>query len=141
MDIKLPPPSPLELPSLNLPAPDIVVEQRRLRLNDYLQCESNPAVYVPARARTDNLGFRREPASDCYAARQARRTGGLPLQDAGRWGQRRLLGALLVGPHAELFINQFAPAMRHNLGARQMSIRASLTRQPRPTWAKCSVNA
>lgn len=141
MDIKLPPPSPLELASLNLPAADIAVEQRRLRLNDYLQCVSNPAVYAPARARTGNLGVRQKPESDCYAARQARRTGGLPLQDAGRWGQRRLLGALLVGPHAELFINQFALAMRHNLGTRQISIRASLTRPPRPTWAKCSVNA
>lgn len=65
MDIKLPPPFPLELASLNLPAADIAVEQRRLRLNDYLQCVSNPAVYAPARARTDNLGVRQEPASDC----------------------------------------------------------------------------
>jgi glutathione reductase (NADPH) len=162
--------------ALNLAAADIASENGRLRLNEYLQSVSNPAVYaagdaagmgppltpvagrdgeavaanllsgnhrrpdyrsVPsvaftippiasvglgetaARARTANLKVRHEVASDWYTARQAAESvyGYKTLVD-GDTGA--ILGAHLVGPHAELVINLFALAMRHNLRAEQM---------------------
>jgi glutathione reductase (NADPH) len=174
---------------------DIATEKGRLRLNEFLQGVSNPAVYaagdaasagppltpvagrdgaiiaanllsgnhrrpdyhgvpsvavtVPpiasvglseaaARSRFSNLSVRHERGSDWYTARQAAEPvyGYKTLVDRDT---DAILGAHLVGPHAEEVINLFALAIRTNLRAEQMSdtVFAYPTSSPR-TSATCS---
>jgi glutathione reductase (NADPH) len=72
-----------------------------------------------ARARTRNLKVRHESGSDWYTARQAAEAvyGYKTLVDGDT---DAILGAHLVGPHADLVINVFALALRHGLRAEQM---------------------
>jgi glutathione reductase (NADPH) len=72
-----------------------------------------------ARARTRNLKVWHEAASDWYTARQAAEPvyGYKTLVDGDT---DAILGAHLVGPHAEEVINVFALALRHNLRAEQV---------------------
>lgn len=165
-----------ELAVMDLPAAGVALDRGRLRLNEYLQSETNPAVYaagdaaqagppltpiagrdgavvaanllrgnhqrpdyravpsvafsVPAiaavglseaaaRARTTNLRVFHERAGDWYTARQAAEPiyGYKTLVDADT---DLILGAHLVGPHAEETISLFAMAMRHGLTASQV---------------------
>jgi glutathione reductase (NADPH) len=160
---------------LDLAAGGIAEERGRLRLNEYLQSESNPAIYaagdaatsgppltpvagrdgevvaanllsgnhrrpnyraVPsvaytipaiasvglgeaeARRRFANVKVRHEQASDWYTARQSAESvyGYKTLVDGDT---DAILGAHLVGPHAEQVINLFALAIRHDLCASQ----------------------
>lgn len=161
------------LASLDLDAAGIAVERGRLRLNEYLQSTTNPAVYaagdaaqagppltpvsshdakvvvanllggnhhkpdyrgvpsvaftVPpiakvglgdAQAREKGLRFKvnAQKASDWFTARQAaERTYGFKV--LVEEGSGRILGAHLVGPHADEVINLFALAIRHDLTA------------------------
>jgi glutathione reductase (NADPH) len=162
--------------SMDLAAADIAIEKGRLRLNEFLQSPSNPAVYaagdaaasgppltpvagrdgevvaanllsfnhrrpdyravpsvaftVPpiaavglsesaARERTGNLRVRHERASDWYTARQAAEPV-YAYKTLVNADTDEILGAHLVGPHAEEVINLFALAMRHGLRASQM---------------------
>jgi len=158
---------------LNLDAAGIETDQGRLRLNEYLQSVSNPAVYaagdaaqagppltpvashdaqvvavnllqgnqrkpdyfaVPsvafsippiasvglseAKAREQGLRFRvsSQLASDWYTARQqAEPVYGFKILIEENTG--RILGAHLVGPHADEVINIFALAIRQRLNA------------------------
>jgi glutathione reductase (NADPH) len=161
------------LEDLDLDAGGIAVESGRLKLNDYLQSTSNPAVYaagdaaqagppltpvasldakvaaanllegnhskpdyrgVPsvaftippiamvglseAKAREQGLRFKvnAQKASDWFTARQAAEPvhGFKVLVEEG---SGRILGAHLVGPHADEVINLFAVAIRHGLTA------------------------
>jgi glutathione reductase (NADPH) len=165
-----------DLASLDLEAAGVAVEKGRLRLNEFLQSVSNPAVYaagdaagvgppltpvagrdgavvaanllsgnhrrpdyravpsvaftvppiaavglseVAARTTTRNLRVQHEQASDWYTARQAAEPvyGYKTLVDGDT---DAILGAHLVGPHAEVVINLFALAMRNNLRAGQL---------------------
>lgn len=159
---------------LNLAAANVAVERGRLRLNDFLQSVSNPAVYaagdaaqvgpaltpvsshdakvvaanlidgnnsrrpdyrgvpsvaftVPpiaavglreAEARSAGLRFtvKSERASDWYTARRLAEPvyGYKTLVEEG---SGRIIGAHLVGPHADEVINLFALAIRHKLTA------------------------
>ena len=160
---------------LDLAAGGIAEERGRLRLNEYLQSESNPAIYaagdaatsgppltpvagrdgevvaanllsgnhrtpnyraVPsvaytipaiasvglgeaeARQRFANVKVRHEQASDWYTARQSGESvyGYKTLVDGDT---DAILGAHLVGPHAEQVINLFALAIWHDLRASQ----------------------
>lgn len=161
------------LRALDLERGGVAVEDGRLKLNDYLQSTSNPAVYaagdaaqtgppltpvsghdarvvaanlvdgnhakpdyrgVPsvcftippiakvglseAEARDQGLEFRvhSEKASDWYAALRVREpTYG--FKTLIEEGSGRILGAHLVGPHADEVINIFALAIRHGLTA------------------------
>lgn len=161
------------LDRLDLEAADIAVERGRLKLNDYLQSVSNPAVYAAgdaaqvgppltpvsshdAKVVAANLidGNRRKPdyrgvpsvaftlppvaavgmseadarksgvryrakcerASDWYTARRvAEKVYG--YKTLVEEGTGRILGAHLVGPHADEVINLFGLAMRHDLTA------------------------
>jgi glutathione reductase (NADPH) len=164
------------LDALDPEAGEVATEDGRLRLNDYLQSVSNPAVYaagdaaargppltpvsshdaeivaanllhgnrrkpdyrgVPsvaftippiaavglgeAEARRQGLKFRvqTQNASDWFTARQAGGTvyGFKVLVEDGT---QRILGAHLVGPHAEEVINLFALAIRHDLTAEEL---------------------
>jgi glutathione reductase (NADPH) len=161
------------LKALDLDAADIAVDNGRLKLNEFLQSVSNPAVYaagdaaqaglpltpvsshdakvvvrnllegnrhrpnylgvpsvaftVPpiaavglseAQARDRGLKFRMrsQKASDWYTARQmAEPTYGFKVlvEEPSEY----ILGAHLVGPHADEVINVFALAIRHGLTA------------------------
>lgn len=164
------------LTALDLEAGGIAVEHGRLKLNEFLQSESNPAVYaagdaaqmgppltpvashdaeivaanllggnqqrpdytaVPsvaftippiaavglseAQARHQGVRFRvkSQKASDWFSARQAAEPvyGFKVLVDELT---DRVLGAHLVGPHADEVINLFALAIRHGLSAAQL---------------------
>jgi glutathione reductase (NADPH) len=164
------------LETLNLAAAEVAVENGRLKLNDYLQSVSNPAVYaagdaaqmgppltpvsshdakvvvanllegnhktpnyrgVPsvaftippiaavglteAQAREQGLKFRlqSQQASSWFAARQAAQPvyGFKVLVDEE---SDRVLGAHLVGPHADEVINLFALAIRNGLTAENL---------------------
>jgi glutathione reductase (NADPH) len=74
---------------------------------------------VAARTTTRNLRVQHEQASDWYTARQAAEPvyGYKTLVDGDT---DAILGAHLVGPHAEVVINLFALAMRNNLRAGQL---------------------
>ncbi|GAC1677792.1 MAG: NAD(P)/FAD-dependent oxidoreductase [Steroidobacteraceae bacterium] len=164
------------LDELNLAAGNIAVEDGRLKLNEYLQSVSNPAVYAAgdsaqmgppltpvsshdAKVAAANLleGNHRKPdyrgvpsvaftippiaavgmsetevrekgvkfrvqskkASDWFTARQAAEpTYGFKVLVEEETD--RVLGAHLVGPHAEEVINLFALAVRHGLTARDL---------------------
>lgn len=161
------------LASLDLAAADVALEKGRLKLNEYLQSTTNPAVYaagdaaqvgppltpvsshdakvaaanmlegnrhrpdyrgvpsvaftVPpiasvglgeAQARERGLRFKvnSQKASDWFTARQgAEPTYGYKVLVEEETG--RILGAHLVGPHADEVINLFALAIRHGLTA------------------------
>jgi glutathione reductase (NADPH) len=162
-----------DLDALDLTAADVVAEKGRLKLNEFLQCVSNPRVYaagdaassgppltpvsshdgkivagnlldgnrhkpdyrgVPsiaftippiaavglgeAEARARGLKFRinSEKVSDWFTAWRLNETvyGFKTLVDPDTG---RILGAHLVGPHAEDVINLFALAIRHGLTA------------------------
>jgi glutathione reductase (NADPH) len=162
-----------DLDALDLTAADVVAEKGRLKLNEFLQCVSNPRVYaagdaassgppltpvsshdgkivagnlldgnrhkpdyrgVPsiaftippiaavglgeAEARARGLKFRinSEKVSDWFTAWRLNETvyGFKTLVDPDTG---RILGAHLVGPHAEEVINLFALAIRHSLTA------------------------
>lgn len=161
------------LDHLDLPAGEVAAESGRLRLNEYLQSVSNPAVYaagdaaqmgppltpvsshdakvvaanlldgnqskpdyagVPsvaftlppiasvgiceAQAREAGLRFKvkTERTSDWYTARRvAERVYG--YKTLVEEGTGRILGAHLVGPHADEVINLFGLAIRHGLTA------------------------
>lgn len=161
------------LEGLDLDAAGIAAEKGRLKLNDFLQSTSNPAVYaagdsaqrgppltpvsghdaqiaaanllegnhrkpdytaVPsvaftippiamvglseAKAREQGLRFKvtSRKASDWFTAVQAAEpTYGFKVLVED--GSRRILGAHLVGPHADEVINLFALAIRHDLTA------------------------
>lgn len=164
------------LAALDLEAGGIAVERGRLKLNEFLQSVSNPAVYaagdaaqmgppltpvashdaevvatnllggnqqrpdytaVPsvaftippiaavglseAQARHQGVRFRMksQKASDWFSARQAAEPvyGFKVLVDELT---DRVLGAHLVGPHADEVINLFALAIRHGLSAAQL---------------------
>lgn len=164
------------LEDLNLTAAEVTVEHGRLKLNDYLQSVSNPAVYaagdaaqmgppltpvsshdakvvvanllegnhqkpnyqgVPsvaftlppiaavglteAQACEQGLRFRlqNQQTSGWFAARQAAQPvyGFKVLVDEE---SDRVLGAHLVGPHADEVINLFALAIRHGLTAEDL---------------------
>ena len=165
-----------DLDSLDLPAADVATEKRRLKLNEFLQSETNPAVYaagdaagkgppltpiagrdgtvaaanmlggnrerpnyhgVPSvaftippiasvglseqQARERGLHFRvqKENASDWYAARRVgEKVYGYKVLIEN--GSERILGAHLVGPHADEVINVFAVAIRNDLTAHQL---------------------
>jgi glutathione reductase (NADPH) len=161
------------LDRLNLAAANVAVERGRLRLNDFLQSVSNPAVYaagdaaqmgppltpvsshdakvvaanlidgnhrkpdyrgVPSVAFTlppiaavgmgedeaTNAGLRfqakSERASDWYTARRVAEPvyGYKTLVEEGTG---RIVGAHIVGPHADEVINLFGLAIRHGLTA------------------------
>lgn len=162
-----------DLDPLDLSAAGVESEKGRLRLNEYLQSVSNPAVYavgdaalsgppltpvashdakvaaanmlngnrdkpnylgVPsvaftippiasvglseARAREEGLRFRmhHQKTSGWYTARRlAETTSGFKL--LVEEGTERILGAHLVGPHADEVINVFALAIRKGLTA------------------------
>jgi glutathione reductase (NADPH) len=164
------------LEPLDLNAAGIAVENGRLRLNEFLQSVSNPAVYaagdaagsgppltpvsshdakvvvanllegnrhqpnylgVPsvaftippiaavglseAQARERGLKFRmqRQKASDWYTARRvAEPTYGFKV--LVEEPSERILGAHLVGPHADEVINVFALAIRNGLTAKDL---------------------
>jgi glutathione reductase (NADPH) len=72
-----------------------------------------------ARERTGNLRVRHERASDWYTARQAAEPV-YAYKTLVNADTDEILGAHLVGPHAEEVINLFALAMRHGLRASQM---------------------
>lgn len=164
------------LDALDLPAAGVAVENGRLKLNEYLQSTSNPAVYaagdaaqvgppltpvsshdakvavtnllegnrlkpdyraVPsvafsippiamvglseAQAREQGLRFRvnSRQASDWFTAQQAAEPvygfKVLVEQPTGK-----ILGAHLVGPHADETINVFALAIRHGVSAEDL---------------------
>jgi glutathione reductase (NADPH) len=162
--------------AMNLNAADVAIENGRLKLNEYLQSVSNPAVYaagdaaqmgppltpvsshdaqvvaanllqgnhrkpdytgVPsvaftippiaavgmseAEARQKGVKFRMQSqkASDWITARQAAEPtyGFKVLVDEAT---DRVLGAHLVGPHADEVINLFALAIRHGLTAEDL---------------------
>ncbi|WP_299309900.1 NAD(P)/FAD-dependent oxidoreductase [uncultured Croceicoccus sp.] len=161
------------LDRLNLEAAGVAVAQGRLKLNEYLQSVTNPAVYAAgdaaqqgppltpvsshdAKVVAGNLleGNQRTPdyrgvpsvaftlppiAAVGMGEDEARRSGAqfrLKCERASRWytarrlaepvygyktlveeGTGRILGAHLVGPHADEIINIFALALRHNLTA------------------------
>lgn len=161
------------LDGLGLEAAGVAVEDGRLRLNEYLQSVSNPAVYAAgdaaqvgppltpvsshdAKVVIANLldGNRHKPdyhgvpsvaftvppiAAVGLSEREAHRQGlkfSTKSQKASDWftarqtaepvygfkviveeGSERVLGAHLVGPHADEVINLFALAIRHNLTA------------------------
>jgi len=165
-----------DLEPLDLPAAGVEIEKGRLRLNEFLQSVSNPAVYavgdaalsgppltpvashdakvvvanmlngnrikpnylgVPSvaftippiasvglseqRAREDGLKFRvqHQNASGWYTARRvAESTYGFKVLIEE--GSDRLLGAHLVGPHADEVINVFALAIRKGLTAEDL---------------------
>lgn len=161
------------LRGLDLPAANIAVDGGRLKLNEHLQCVSNPAVYaagdaaqlgppltpvsshdakvvvanllegnhrkpdyrgVPSvvftlppitavgmseeEARRSGLRYRvkSERTSDWYTARRVAEpvSGYKTLVEEGTG---RILGAHLVGPHADEVINLFGLAIRHGLSA------------------------
>jgi glutathione reductase (NADPH) len=162
--------------ALELNAAGIAVEKGRLKLNEFLQSVSNPAVYaagdaaqagppltpvsshdakvvaanllegnrhkpnylgVPsvaftippiaavglseAQAREQRLKFRtqQQKASDWYTARRlAESTYGFKV--LVEEPSERILGAHLVGPHADEVINVFALAIRYGLTAEQL---------------------
>ncbi|PKN29799.1 MAG: NAD(P)/FAD-dependent oxidoreductase [Deltaproteobacteria bacterium HGW-Deltaproteobacteria-21] len=164
------------LNALDLDAGGIAVEKGRLKLNEYLQSVSNPAVYaagdaaqngppltpvashdanvvsanllkgnhlrpdyngVPsvaftippiaavglseAEARRQGIHFRMQKmkASDWFTARQtAESSYGFKVLVAEETD--RILGAHLVGPHADEVINLFALAIRHGLTAEDL---------------------
>ncbi len=164
------------LDELNLAAGNVAVEKGRIKLNEYLQSVSNPAVYaagdsaqvgppltpvsshdasvvaanllkgnhrkpdyagVPSvaftippiatvglsedQARRQGLKFRMqtEKASDRFTARQAAEpTYGFKVLVEEESDQ--ILGAHLVGPHADEVINLFALAIRHKLTAQDL---------------------
>jgi len=162
-----------DIAELNLTAGTVEVENRRLRLNEYLQSVSNPIVYacgdaaahgppltpvsshdgkvvaanilegnrrrpdyrgVPsvaftlppiaavglseaaARKKTPKLRVNSAKVPDWYTARRVGESvygyKTLVDEDSGR-----ILGAHLVGPHADEVINLFGLAIRHNLTA------------------------
>ena len=161
------------LDTLDLEAGGIAAEKGRLKLNEFLQSVSNPAVYaagdaaqegppltpvsshdakvvaanllegnrhkpdyrgVPSvaftvppiaavglregEAREQGLKFRTQSqqASDWFTARQtAEKTYGFKVMVEEESG--RIVGAHLVGPHADEVINLFALAIRHDLTA------------------------
>lgn len=164
------------LDALKLNTAGVAVEKGRLKLNEYLQSISNPAVYaagdaaqagppltpvsshdakvvaanllrgnrhkpnylaVPsvaftippiaavglskAQAREQGLKFRtqQQRASDWYTARRvAESTYGFKV--LVEEPSERILGAHLVGPHADEVINVFALAIRHGLTAEDL---------------------
>ena len=166
------------LDGLELDAAGIAVEKGRLKLNEFLQSTSNPAVYaagdsaqcgppltpvsnhdakvaaanllegnsqrpdytgVPsvaftippiamvglgeAEAREQGLRFKvnSQKASDWFTARQAAEpTYGFKV--LVEEGSGRILGAHLVGPHADEVINLFALAIRHGLTADDLKV-------------------
>lgn len=165
-----------ELEPLDLKAAGVESENGRLKLDEYLQSVSNPAVYaagdaassgppltpvaghdgrvaadnmlrgnhrkpnylgVPSvafrippiaavglseeKARQQGLKFhvQRRKASDwCTARRVAEPTYGFKVLVED--GTQRILGAHLVGPHADEVINVFALAVRHGMSARDL---------------------
>lgn len=164
------------LDRLNLKAADVAVAQGRLKLNQYLQSVSNPAVYAAgdaaqhgppltpvsshdAKVVADNLleGNQRMPdyrgvpsvaftlppiAAVGMGEQEARKSGArfrLKCERAEDWytarrvaervygyktlveeGTGRILGAHLVGPHADEVINIFGLAIRHGLTANDL---------------------
>lgn len=164
------------LNALNLEAAGIETDKGRLRLNEYLQSTSNPAVYAAgdaaqtgppltpvsshdAKVVSSNLlegnhltpDYRGIPSvaftippiaaaglSEAEAGRQDRRFHVKSRQASGWFTARqaaqpvygfkvlveqdsnRVLGAHLVGPHAEEVINVFALAIRHGLTAEDL---------------------
>lgn len=164
------------LASLDLAAAGVAVEKGRLKLNEYLQSTTNPAIYaagdaaqmgppltpvsshdakvvaanllegnhlkpdyrgvpsvaftVPpiamvglgeAQAREQGLRFKvnSQKASEWFTARQAAEpTYGFKV--LVEEGSGRILGAHLVGPHADEVINLFALAIRHGLTAEDL---------------------
>ncbi|MDZ5696763.1 NAD(P)/FAD-dependent oxidoreductase [Chelativorans sp. M5D2P16] len=164
------------LDDLDLNAAGAAVKDGRLRLNEYLQSVSNPAVYAAgdaaqvgppltpvsshdAKVVAANLleGNRQKPdyravpsvaftippiAAVGLSEAEARRKGlniGVKAQKASDWFTARqaaeptygfkvvvdeetdhILGAHLVGPHADEVINIFALAIRHGLTAEQL---------------------
>lgn len=161
------------LDGLDLQAANIACEKGRLKLNEFLQSASNPAVYaagdaaqqgppltpisshdakvvaanlldgnhrwpdyrgVPSvaftlppiaavgmsedEARKSGLRFKLkcERASDWYTARRVNETV-YGYKTMVEEGSRRILGAHLVGPHADEVINLFGLAIRHGLTA------------------------
>jgi glutathione reductase (NADPH) len=164
------------LAALDLDAAGIAFEAGRLKLNDFLQSTTNPAIYaagdaaqvgppltpvsshdakvaaanllegnhqkpdyrgVPsvaftippiamtglseAEAREQGLRFKinSQRASDWFTARQAAEpTYGFKV--LVEEGSGRILGAHLVGPHADEVINLFAVAIRHGLTAKDL---------------------
>jgi glutathione reductase (NADPH) len=165
-----------DLKALDLAAAEVEVENRRLKLNEFLQSVSNPSVYgagdaagrgpaltpvsshdgkvvagnllegnrhtpdyrgVPsvaftippiatvglaeARARAEGLKVRVKSANtpDWYTARRLneRVYGFKTLVEEG---SERILGAHLVGPHADEVINLFGLAIRHGLTTREL---------------------
>jgi glutathione reductase (NADPH) len=165
-----------DLDSLDLPAAGIETERGRLKLNDFLQSETNSAIYaagdaaakgppltpvagrdgavvaanmlggnrerpnyhgVPsvvftippiasvglsekqAHEREFQFRVQRENARDWYTARSVgERTYGYKVLIEN--GTERILGAHLVGPHADEVINVFALAIRNDLTTRQL---------------------
>lgn len=162
-----------DIDELNLPAADIATEDRRLRLNDYLQSVSNPIIYaagdaaakgqpltpvsshdakvvaanilegnrhrpdyrgVPsvaftlppiaavglseaaARAQEARVRVNSAKVPEWYTARRVAETvygyKTIIAEDTGR-----ILGAHVVGPHADEVINLFGLAIRHDLTA------------------------
>ena len=165
-----------ELEPLDLKAAGVESENGRLKLNEYLQSVSNPAVYAAGdaassgppltpvaghdgRVAADNMlkGNHRKPdylgvpsvaftippiaavglseekarqqglkfhvqcrkASDWYTARRVAEPAygfKVLVED----GTQRILGAHLVGPHADEVINVFALAIRHGMSAQDL---------------------
>ncbi|WP_019143269.1 dihydrolipoyl dehydrogenase family protein [Noviherbaspirillum massiliense] len=162
--------------ALDLEAGGVAVEKGRLRLNDYLQSTSNPAVYAAGDAaqmgppltpvsshdakvvaanllegnhhRPDyravpSVAFTIPPIAAVGMSEHEARNKGIPFrmkrQKASNWFTARqaaqpvygfkvlveessgkLLGAHLVGPHADEVINLFALAIRHDLRAEDL---------------------
>jgi glutathione reductase (NADPH) len=165
-----------DLDSLDLPAAGVETERGRLKLNEFLQSQTNPAVYAAgdaagkgppltpiagrdgAVAAANMLGGNRERpnyhgvpsvaftippiASVGLGEKQAHERGlQFRVQKENTWdwytarrvgertygykvlienGTERILGAHLVGPHADEVINVFALAIRNDLTARQL---------------------
>ncbi len=124
-----------DLDALDLSAAGVAVENRRLVLNEFLQSVSNPAVYAAGDAAAKgppltpvsshdgkvvaaNL-LNRQKASDWYTARRVAETvyGFKTLVEEG---SGCILGAHLVGPHADEVINIFGFAIRHGLTAEDL---------------------
>lgn len=161
------------LDRLDLPAANVAVEDRRLKLNEFLQSVSNPAVYgagdaaqvgpplTPVSAHdakivaanllegnhakpdyrgVPSVAFTVPPIASVGMSEEAARRSGLKYrlkcERASNWftarqaaepvyGYKtlveeesgRVLGAHLVGPHADEVINLFGLAIRHGLTA------------------------
>ena len=165
-----------DLQPLNLEAAGVETEKGRLRLSEYLQSVSNPAVYAAGDAASNGLpltpvaghdgkvaaenmlnGNRRKPnylgvpsvaftippiAAVGMSEARAREQGlkvRVNLQKASNWytarqvaepsygfktiteeGTGRILGAHLIGPHADEVINVFALAIRQGMTAEDL---------------------